>query len=366
MSLFASMIMAFILSIILTPVIFSVARKCMIYDNPGYRKIHKTKIPSLGGVAIFLSFIMPPLLINADGIILAEYWGLIIAGFIVLGVGIIDDINGLSPGAKFMGQLIAVFLLLIYGLDKPFLIDVFSGPLYLQIVKAVLFALWLTGIMNAINFVDGIDGLASGVSLIALACISIIAFINQTDIVIYASLILMSSMAGFLVYNFPPAKIFMGDCGALFLGLALGYLSVMSLPGNYSISRVFIPVMILTIPIFDTSFAIIRRVLVGKPIYQADKGHIHHRLLERGYSPRKVLAIICCISLAMGILAIILSHLPSLAMVIGVLTSFAVLVLAGIKLKLLTITEQPAAETSNKIDVSFTGKQSIFIDDQAK
>lgn len=301
------LVVAFILSFITaffgTLIIKKLAIRYNVLDHPdNIRKTHIKTTPSMGGLAIFIGAAAGLLYLNPVN----EYIGAIILGaFIILMTGLLDDIYNLTPFQKLAGQLTAAIIVISSGLIIESLTIPFLGTVSLGYFGYVITVLWIVGASNAINLIDGLDGLASGVSTIALASIFVMAVMDQQMLVITLCVILIGANLGFLPHNFHPAKIFMGDTGALFLGYAIAIVSMLGLFKNVAFFSFIVPIIVIAIPIFDTIQAIIRRVVKKQDISTADHKHIHYKLMERGYSHRSSVLIIYGFSVFFGLMAII-------------------------------------------------------------
>ena len=260
-------------------------------------------MPRLGGLAIYFSFIIGILVLRPND----EFTMPILLGSLVIIItGVLDDLLELSAKMKLLGQLLAASIVVFAGVNIEFINLPFDGQLQFGYLSIPITILWIVGITNAINLIDGLDGLAAGVSSIALITISLMAFIKQDVFTMSIALIVLGSTLGFLFYNFHPAKIFMGDTGALFLGYIISVLSLLGFKNVTFISLV-IPVIILGVPISDTFFAIIRRIVHKKPLSAPDKSHLHHCLLRLGYSHRQTVLIIYAIAAMFALAAVIFS-----------------------------------------------------------
>ncbi|PTY81782.1 undecaprenyl-phosphate alpha-N-acetylglucosaminyl 1-phosphate transferase [Heyndrickxia sporothermodurans] len=325
--IYLTLLFCFILSVLVTPLIGRLAIKLGITDKPNNRKVHKKNIPLIGGVAIFISFlvgyfILRPVPQESDAVVHVS--GIFIGSFIILITGILDDKYELSPKLKLLGQILAALAVVVWGGVELTKINLpFGGILYFGYFSIPLTIFWIVAITNAINLIDGLDGLAAGVSSIALITISGMAIIMGDMFVAIVGGILLASTLGFLIYNFHPAKIFMGDTGALFLGYMIAVLSLLGFKNITFISLV-IPVIILGVPLSDTFFAIIRRFLNKQPFSSADKSHLHHCLLRVGFSHRQTVLVIYAIAALFGLAAIIFS----MSTMWGSLIIVAVLLLA--------------------------------------
>lgn len=270
------LILPTLIAVVLVPVIKYLGYRLDVYALENERTVHHGKIVRIGGVAIFLAFIISmAFLFVADKTINS----IIIGGIIIFFTGLIDDMIDLKPKLKMILQALAAFVVMYYGgiyieiLNLPFGISINTG-----ILSLVVTFFWIVGVTNALNLIDGLDGLSSGVSIIVLVTISFIAFMmNRTDVA-FIALVLTGASLGFWFYNFHPASIFMGDSGALFLGFNIACLSLLGFKTATVITLGF-PIVILVVPIADTLMAIIRRRLKGEKFDVADRGHLHHVLM---------------------------------------------------------------------------------------
>ncbi|MGP4106095.1 glycosyltransferase family 4 protein [Virgibacillus sp. L01] len=296
-----ALVLSFIISILLTPLVGKLAIKVGAVDQPNQRKVHTKVMPRLGGLSIYVSFMILLLWFYPD----SNYvWPLIIGGTIIMVVGLLDDLYELSAKVKFLGQIIAAIVVVSGGIQIEFINLPFDAQLEFGNWSIPLTILWIVGISNAINLIDGLDGLAAGVSAIALLTISGLAISMGDTLATFAGLILFGSTLGFLLYNFFPAKIFLGDTGSLFLGFMISVLAILGFK-NVTVFSVIAPIIILGVPISDTFFAMVRRIIQNKPLSQPDKLHLHHCLLNLGYSHRISVLIIYAMSALFGISAII-------------------------------------------------------------
>jgi UDP-GlcNAc:undecaprenyl-phosphate GlcNAc-1-phosphate transferase len=262
-------------------------------EYPNARRIHKEPKP-LAGVALFAGFW---LIIGALSSWTPKMWGILIGSAVVMITGLIDDKNGLKPFPKFLGQLVGSLIVVLSGVRIEFITNPFGGMLYLAYWSLPLTLLWLITITNVVNFIDGLDGLAAGISGIASFPLCIIALqMGQPHIALMAAA-LGGVTIGFLPFNFHPARLFMGDSGALFLGFMLGVISIEGTLKGVTFIALAIPSILFALLLLDCAFAIWRRIAAGQPFYMADKQHVHHKLLERGYSQKQVALIIYVLSL---------------------------------------------------------------------
>ncbi len=300
------LISAFI-SLMITPLVKKFAFKINALDIPkDSRKIHKKPIPLLGGLAIYIAFLAGTFFQEGP----LRFWekGILLGATVIIIGGIIDDIKDLRPWQKLIFQLVASFCVISHGVyiknitnpfgtgDSFFSIGIFSIPFTL---------LWIIGVTNALNLIDGLDGLAAGVGFISSITIFVIAIMADQGYVASLTAILAGSILGFLPYNFNPASIFMGDTGSQLLGFLLSVISIQGAIKSAATFAIVVPILALGLPIYDTLFAMIRRKINGKPIMQADRGHLHHRLLDLGLSQKQVVLIMYFISACLGAIAIL-------------------------------------------------------------
>lgn len=305
-------LMAWLSADLLVPVVRRFAYKVGKVDKPGTRKIHATPIPRMGGIAIALGFFLSLLGIEYlhpgyFSLLPGEWKGMIAGGVLIFLVGLLDDLFDLPAKLKLLGQIAAASVAFWWGVKWSFISHPMGGLfLFPEWLSFVLTIFWLVAITNTINLIDGLDGLAGGVSTIAGITLFVLALERNQGLSALVAIALVGGTMGFLRYNFNPAKIFMGDCGSLFLGFMLGSLSLTGTMKTAATVAVFLPILILGIPIFDTAFAIVRRVATRQPIFQADKGHLHHRLLNIGLSQRRAVLLIYGFSAFLGGIALYL------------------------------------------------------------
>ncbi len=310
--LLTSLIVAFIA----TPYVKKLAVKIGAVDAPDHRKVHTRIMPRLGGLAIYIGFVISFFLfVPYDN--KPELLGILIGGTIVMITGMLDDKLQLSPKWKLLGQLIATAVVVIpFGLkigvvNLPYegSLDFSTGWLFWLAVPITM--IWIVGVTNAINLIDGLDGLSAGVSAIATGTMAVVALLMNDWVVATYCFVLLGAILGFLYFNFHPARIFMGDTGSLFLGFNLAALSIMGFKEAVFVSLI-IPIVMLGVPLWDTFFAIVRRIVNKKPISSPDKGHLHHCLLNMGLSHRATVITIYLISIFFGTMAIVLSKTTEL------------------------------------------------------
>lgn len=296
---------SFLVSLILVPICKKIALHVNALDIPNERKVHKIPIPRLGGLAIYLSFLICYMIF---GQITTQMLSIIIASIVIIFFGIIDDICPLKARYKLVGQLIASIIVVFYGglvLKEVYLFNYYINFGNLAPFITVFFIL---ACINAINLIDGLDGLASGISTIYFITIAVIAVLTNRlgGLDITLSILMAGATMGFLVFNFPPAKIFMGDTGSQFLGFMIAIICLLGFK-NVTLNSLVVPLVILSIPIFDTLLAILRRFLKGESIGTPDKEHFHHQLLKMRFSQRTTILIIYAINIAFAVVSILIT-----------------------------------------------------------
>lgn len=289
-------VIALTTSVMLTPLVIAWARKCKLVDPPNVRKIHQCAIARVGGIAIFFSAllgILPVLFIdNRVGDILRDratpIGALLVAGILVFLVGLFDDLKQIRVRTKLIVQMVAAIIVCVGGvhIDRVIIRDLVT--IQLGGFGCAITFLWIVGITNAMNLIDGLDGLAAGISLIACGAMALMAILQGNVVLAIVMLSLVGSLVGFLFYNFHPAKIFMGDCGSLFLGFVIATVSIMTAAKSEALVGIGLPILVLGIPIFDTLLSMLRRFLNRRGIMSADRSHFHHRLVDMGLKQRHV------------------------------------------------------------------------------
>ena len=319
-----SFLLAFIVSFMATPESIKIAHKIGAIDVPkDNRRMHTNVMPKLGGIAVIAGFLVSIIyllfVVTIEGSVdifgQEQYFkkliGILIGIIIITITGVLDDTKNLKPYQKLLGQIVAATIVVLFGLQ----IDAINIATFAQIglnkeFSVVLTIIWIVGITNAINLMDGLDGLSSGISLISCISLLIIFALNNSPmiaILVIASLI--GALVGFLPYNFAPAKTFIGDTGSNFLGFMLAVISILGVAKTYTIAVIVLPILVLGLPILDVVWAIIRRVIKGKSlkaIFKADNGHVHHKLVKRGFSQKQAVLILYGASATLGMFAIIL------------------------------------------------------------
>lgn len=305
--IFLAFLVALFIAYFTTPLAKIVAEKIGAIDVPkDKRRMHKTPIPRLGGIAIYLGFLASLLFF---GVLTPEILGIIAGTVIIVIVGIFDDRKPLKASVKLLFQIIAALIVAYSGVTINAITNPFSeGYIVLGNLAIPITVLWIVAVTNAVNLIDGLDGLAAGVASISSVCLMVIALsASEPNIALFTACI-AGACIGFLPYNLNPAKIFMGDSGALFLGFVLACISVEGVFKAYTLISFAVPVLVLALPIFDTTIAVLRRIKNKKPIMQPDRGHLHHKLIDKGYSQKKAVLILYAIAGILGASAIVLTR----------------------------------------------------------
>lgn len=341
---------ALLVSFAATPLMIRLAKHMGAIDVPkDGRRVHKVPTPRLGGLAIFLGFLAGLLYMYE---IDSRMVGVLTGAAIIVTLGFFDDIKPLPAKFKFLVQIIAAVIVIRSGVR----IDHVSNPLHFMFPdnEYIIFGnwsypltlLWIVGVTNAINLVDGLDGLAAGISIISAVTLFVAAQTTGQVFAAFLASILAASTLGFLPYNFNPAKIFMGDTGALFLGYMLSVISVMGVLKGAAALSILVPIFAIGLPIYDTLFAMIRRASNGKSMMEADKGHLHHKLLDAGMSQRQAVITLYSISAVLGFSAVVLVEAT---LKVAFVLVFAVFLLASMGAKYLSQVE--VDQGSNKADL---------------
>ena len=333
-SLIGAFIVAFVFSFASTPLVRKWAFKLKAVDVPkDGRRMHTHPIPRLGGLAIIFGFTVAVLCFYRapSRRIIASFIG---AG-IIAAMGVVDDIKALDAKPKFLIQILAACIVVIGGNLK---IDVLTNPNFLSEnpywilpdwVSVPVTILWIVFITNAVNFIDGLDGLAAGVSAIMSVSLVFIALRVGEYPVALLGISLMGACFGFLPYNFNPAKIFMGDTGSTFLGFLLATMSIQGVFKSYAIISFAVPLLILGLPLFDAVFAMLRRISKGQSPMKADRGHLHHRLIDMGFSQKQTVFILYAISGVLGITAVVLAESTALRAILILICVLVFILIEG-------------------------------------
>ncbi|MCB6366899.1 undecaprenyl/decaprenyl-phosphate alpha-N-acetylglucosaminyl 1-phosphate transferase [Intestinibacillus massiliensis] len=329
-TIIAAFAVAGVLAYILTPFVKRFAHKVGAIDVPkDNRRMHKVPIPRMGGLAIFIAFLCA-MLIFAD--FDEQLLSILLGATIIVVLGIFDDIMALGAKLKFVVQIVAAAIPVCAGglkIEMFTNLNPFSENPYfnLGIFAIPVTIIWIVGITNAVNLIDGLDGLAVGVSSIAALTMLAVGLLTNDMAVAVAMAALTGACIGFMPYNINPAKIFMGDTGSTFLGYMLATMSIQGMFKFYAVISFAVPFLILGLPIFDTAFAITRRVLSGRSPMSPDRGHVHHRLMDMGFNQKQSVAILYAISGTLGLAAVVLTsrgEVKAMVLVLAVIIAIAV------------------------------------------
>lgn len=317
-------LLAFIVTFMATPYTIKIAHKVGAVDVPkDQRRMHKKAMPKFGGPAVILGFLVSVIYLlivmsieNSINLFGIEHYGQkllgMFLGILIISITcIVDDIKTIKPITKLIGQVLAAIVAVAFGvriddITLPFLDTIEMQEMFSIIITVI----WIVGVTNAINLIDGLDGLASGISVISAISLLIIFVLNDSPMVaILLITALAGALVGFLPFNFAPAKTFIGDTGSNFLGFSLSIISILGVAKTYTAAVIVLPLIVLGLPLFDTFWAIIRRLIKGKSIkaiFKADKGHLHHRIVSKGFSQKQAVLILYGISATFGIFAVIM------------------------------------------------------------
>ncbi|MCI8342737.1 MAG: undecaprenyl/decaprenyl-phosphate alpha-N-acetylglucosaminyl 1-phosphate transferase [Firmicutes bacterium] len=313
---------AFAISNVMTPVAKKISIKAGAIDYPKARGMHSNPMPRMGGIAIVLGFMLTLMLLyrftsHNDP---RQIVGFLIGAGMIVVLGIFDDCFNLRARIKFVVQILAAAVVVYSGIRINVVFWPFSTVLhYLSIPITIL---WIVGVTNAVNLIDGLDGLAAGVSSIAALSLMTMCILTGDELSVVLTATLAGSCLGFLPRNFNPAQIFMGDTGATFLGFTLSVTSILGVFKGYAFLALAVSMLSLGLPIFDTLFAIVRRIAKRQPIMSPDRGHLHHRLIDKGFTQKQAVIILYGISAACGLLAVFISYKNAQTFVIIMLTVF--------------------------------------------
>ena len=323
-------------ALVITPGVILLAAKTGAMDAPDARKVHKKPIPRIGGIGIYAAFMVAILAVmgftELTDDVFHELVGLLVSGTLIVIVGIIDDYKNLPAKVKLVGQIIAACVLVAFDVRIDFITDPFGDFIFLEYFAVPATVFWIVGLTNTVNLIDGLDGLAAGVSAIAAATIFLVAMQQSFLLVAVLTAALAGAAIGFLYYNFNPARIFMGDTGSMFLGFMLAGISVIGAVKSAATIALIVPILALGLPILDTTFAIVRRYRGGVPIFKPDKGHLHHRLLDLGFTQRQAVLLMYVISALLGLSAVVLNEVSSGIAILIVLCVLSAVLLGAKKL----------------------------------
>ena len=323
---------ACLLTLALTPAVMALARRGGALDHPGPRRIHREPVPTLGGLAFIVAVLGVAWLARvlpgpARALDVRPLLGLTLAAVPMLALGLVDDVRGAGPWTKLAVQACAAMVLVHFGYGVPLLTNPFGAPIGLGPLSGPLAVVWVLLVVNAINLIDGLDGLASGVVFIAAATLWWVGRTHSDLYVMFIASLLIGSTLGFLRWNFPPARVFMGDTGSHFLGLVLAAATLLENRKETAAVTLLFPLIALGVPIVDSLLAFARRAGSGRHVFHADREHLHHRLLGLGLSPRRALFVLWGLCAASGATAVVLAAQPrSLALIVVVALGLALFV----------------------------------------
>ena len=321
---------AFLIALILTPIVRDICRSYNFVDRPGFRKIHAYPIPRAGGIPIAIAYALALVNYTSGQPWIAPHspaWKIIPGAAVIFAVGLLDDFFNLRPLVKLGGQVVAAILVFWCGLRIDTLAS-FDLPIWASFLITVF---WLLLCANALNLIDGLDGLCAGMGFLATLTLFGVAILRGDTSLAFATFPLAGALLGFLVYNFHPATVFLGDSGALLIGFLLGCYGMISTQKTATLLSVAVPIFALSIPLLDVSLSVLRRFLRNRPIFSADKGHIHHRLLDRGLSPRRAVLVLYLFTALAAAFALLLSR-PDLGRYEGfIILAFCAIAILGVR-----------------------------------
>lgn len=297
-------LITFFVSLASVPIVKKISIHTNALDYPNYRKIHKKPMPRMGGLAIYSGFLFGYIIYAEMNL---QMLSILISSFLIILLGLFDDIKPIKAKYKLIVQIIAALIVVFYGSLTINFVNLFDTRIdFIEPINYVITILFIVGITNAINLIDGLDGLASGVSAIYFATVAVLALIvdKMGGLDVILALIMLGSTLGFLFHNFPPAKIFMGDTGSLFLGFMISVISLLGFK-TATLTSLFVPIIILAIPIFDTFSAVIRRTIKGESVGKADKDHFHHQFLKMKFSVKSTVLLIYFINILFAAVSIL-------------------------------------------------------------
>ena len=340
---FVPFLIALIVAYVLTPGVKKLAIKVGAVDKPNARKVHTHARPRLGGLAIYVGFMAAVLFCVP---VRHELLGLFLGCTAIVALGIWDDICNIPAKVKLVGQIVAACIPIAFGIQIEWLTNPFGTLIVLpELVAIPVTIFWIIGFTNTVNLIDGLDGLAAGVSFIASVSMFLLAYTMNQYLPAMIIVAMAGAALGFLQYNFNPAKIFMGDTGSMLLGYTMAVAAVLGLVKTAATIALVVPLIALGLPILDTLFAIIRRKMSGVPIFQPDKGHLHHRLLALGMSQKQAVLIMYFVSIVLGIVALFVANVSYQTGIATVLVVLAVIIYTA---KRLGILQKTTANSTRK------------------
>lgn len=311
----AALLFSAVAAFALTPVVIAVARRAATFDHPGPQKLHTEPVPTLGGLGILVAVLGTLWGFEAFGLGLTSrhVLALTLAALPVLAVGVCDDLAGASISLKLSGHFLAGGILYAFGVRVFELTNPLGDTIPLGILGLPVTMLWVALMTNAMNLVDGLDGLAAGIGAIAALSLSMVGVLQGEADVRCLGLVLTGAIVGFYPYNFPRARVFLGDVGSTFIGLVLATIALLQNRKTTVAMTLLLPIVALGLPVLDTVFAVVRRTANGRNPLRRDLGHLHHRLLRLGLSPRQAVASLLAVTAVFGLVALLLARLPKQA-----------------------------------------------------
>jgi UDP-GlcNAc:undecaprenyl-phosphate/decaprenyl-phosphate GlcNAc-1-phosphate transferase len=322
-------VVAFLLVVLLTPAVSLAAWRLGVLDVPGEeRRLHRAPMPRMGGLAIFAGIAIPALALGHDH----GFWGIMLGAALMTTLGLIDDVNPLHPGVKMIGLIAIAAVPVYFSIRIDHVTLPLLGAFNLGAWSYPATILWIVAIANIVNFIDGMDGLAAGFCAIAALTFAVLSASLDHPDAAAVSAIVAGAALGFLRYNFHPATIIMGDSGSLMLGYLLATLAIQGVLKTAAAVSLVFPLMVLALPILDTSFVILKRLKYGQPIYRADRSHFHHRFANIGFGQRRTALTLYAWCLVLSAFALAIRFVPNhrhgwdtvTVFVLGVLGLFAV------------------------------------------
>lgn len=347
---------ALVIAWLLTPLVEWLATRLGVLAHPGGRHIHRAPTPRLGGISIYLAFVVAVLVglpleraikitAGAHQILITIPFtpafdrpviGVLLGATVITILGVIDDVRGVSPVEKLFGQVVAAVALLPFGVGMDVLTNPFGGMVFLGPFGLALTVLWIVALCNVMNLIDGVDGLATGIAAIAAGTVFVASYQRGDIATAMLAAAFIGGTLGFLPYNFNPARIFLGDTGSMLLGYLLASLSVLGTYKSYTALSLLVPLVALGVPVLDTALAITRRWRTRRPIFQGDTEHLHHRLLRRGLSQRQAAVVLYLVTGVLGAGALLASGVHRFSLVAVFALLIAALMLGVRRTGLLT------------------------------
>lgn len=359
---FAALLAAAICALCLTPLVIRLASAKALLDAPGHRRVHTVPVPRIGGIAVYIAFVMGLATAMSLGALeTSTTWSLLLGSGLLFFAGLVDDVRGIPPAAKVMVQCLAALIAWVGGVRPEALAVAYGTSLSIGILSLPFLMLWVVLVTNAYNLVDGINGLAVGVGLVATASAMLVGFMFGNAGVVTTAAVIAGGYLGFLRYNFPSARIFLGDSGSMPLGFLLAVLLV---SGSTSHGAVWIvvPIFALSIPLLDTGLAVVRRWLRNVPLSDPDARHIHHRLLAIGFSHGRATVALCAVALGISAFGLLVTLAPPV--VAWVTSILGMLALASLFIYGASVLSYHELEVASQVLFSGLGRARRVIRDQ--